>query len=67
MGLKAKHSTSLINELTKEVARLKAENWVLKDSQLRTYDGLSEKADKYDRLKIRLEYIMEQLHNLIKE
>lgn len=34
----------------KENTELKAKLWVAKDSQLRTYDGLTEKADKYDAL-----------------
>lgn len=52
-----------IAELEKENKRLKATNWVLKDSQLRTYDGMAQKADKYDalvktveRFRIGLEY-----------
>lgn len=37
-----------ISELRKEVAKLKAENWVLKDNSLRTYDGLTHKAARYE-------------------
>lgn len=36
--------------LEAENARLRAENWVLKDSRLRTYDGLAQKAARADAL-----------------
>ncbi len=38
-------------ELEEEISQLKAQNWVLKDNSLRTYDGLAQKADKFDKLK----------------
>lgn len=47
-------------ELKKEIALLKAKLWVAKDSQLRTYDGLTEKADKYDLAVQALKKINEQ-------
>lgn len=37
-----------LKSLKQEIAKLKAENWVLRDSALRTYDGLAQKAHKYD-------------------
>ncbi len=37
-------------KLKAEVIKLKAELWVHKDSALRTYDGMSIKAQKYDVL-----------------
>lgn len=39
-----------VKKLEEENAKLKAENWVLRDSSLRTYDGMAMKADKYDIL-----------------
>jgi hypothetical protein len=36
--------------LQKELAETKAKLWVVKDSQLRTYDGLAQKADRADEL-----------------
>lgn len=44
-----------------EVAELKAKLWVAKDSQLRTYDGLTDKADKYDDLLAKAEKLVEAL------
>jgi hypothetical protein len=41
---------SAYDALKEENAKLKAENWVLRDSRLRTYDGLAQKADKYETL-----------------
>ncbi len=48
-----------IKKLKQEIARLKAENWVLRDQGLRTYDGMTQKADKYDSL-------LEEYNNLCK-
>ena len=39
-----------LDTLRAENDKLKAQLWVAKDSALRTYDGLAEKADKYDAL-----------------
>ena len=44
-----------ITELTKENAKLRAENYVLRDQGLRTYDGLAQKADRADELQRKLE------------
>lgn len=38
-------ATAKISELSEANARLKAELWVAKDSQLRTYDGITQKLD----------------------
>lgn len=49
--------------LTKELAETKAKLWVAKDSALRTYDGLAQKADKYDALFSRNAKLVEALEN----
>jgi hypothetical protein len=41
---------SAYDKLTTENAKLRAENYVLRDQGLRTYDGLAQKADAYDEL-----------------
>ena len=43
------------DELTAENAKLRAENYVLRDQGLRTYDGLADKADLADELQRKLE------------
>jgi hypothetical protein len=45
-----KNLESKIELLESAQLKLKAENWVLRDQGLRTYDGLAMKADKYDVL-----------------
>ena len=50
-----------IDELKSENKKLKAKLRVARDSQLRTYDGLSEKADKYDELEARFERIQKKV------
>jgi predicted RNase H-like nuclease (RuvC/YqgF family) len=40
-----------IISLQEENRKLKAKLWVANDSQLRTYDGMSQKADDYDEMK----------------
>lgn len=50
-----------IEALKAENAKLKAELWTAKDAQLRTYDGLAQKADKYDALKEQAEALVEAL------
>jgi hypothetical protein len=37
-------------ELLAEIRKLEAKLWVANDTRLRTYDGLTDKADKYDEL-----------------
>jgi len=37
-------------EYEEKIVRLKAELWVSKDSQLRTYDGMAQRADMADKL-----------------
>lgn len=49
-----------------EIAKLKAENWVLNDNNLRTYDGLAQKADKYDEARELLSTISESLITYMK-
>lgn len=49
-----------IMELEDELSKTKAELWVAKDSALRTYDGLAQKADKADALEISLKELQEQ-------
>jgi hypothetical protein len=44
---------SYAQALEAKCAELEARLWVAKDSQLRTYDGLTDKADKYDALESR--------------
>lgn len=44
-----------LHEAQKEIAELEAKLWVAKDSALRTYDGLADKADKYDEANEMLE------------
>lgn len=39
----------------KKIKELEAKLWVAKDSALRTYDGLADKADKYDEANEMLE------------
>ena len=46
-------------ERQKEVAKLKAELWVAKDSMLRTYDGLAQKADACDRMRESIRSILD--------
>lgn len=45
----------------KEIRKLKAENWVLKDNSLRTYDGLAQRADRADKLEEKLQNILTAL------
>lgn len=45
--------------LEKENSELKAQIWVLKDSQLRTYDGLAQKADRHDRMEAALRAVVD--------
>lgn len=63
--LKQDHEAALL-EAQKEIAELKAKLWVAKDSSLRTYDGLAEKADKYDEAKEILEKMVAQLESISK-
>jgi hypothetical protein len=46
---------SAYDKLTAENAKLRAENYVLRDQGLRTYDGLAQKADRADELQRKLE------------
>lgn len=43
------------------IKELEAKLWVAKDSQLRTYDGLAERADQADELKKKLELAIAHL------
>jgi hypothetical protein len=45
----------LCDKLTAENAKLRAENYALRDQGLRTYDGLAQKADMADELQRKLE------------
>lgn len=47
-----------ILELEDELAKKKAELWVAKDAQLRTYDGLAFKADKADEYQVLLTEVL---------
>jgi hypothetical protein len=40
----------LVEELEERIKQLEAELWVARDSALRTYDGLAQKADMADEL-----------------
>lgn len=55
---------SALQEAQKEIAELKAKLWVAKDNALRTYDGLAEKADKYDEAKEMLEKMASALEKI---
>jgi hypothetical protein len=47
-------------ELLKEISRLNAKIYVLKDAQLRTYDGLAQRASKFDKLKALFEQLLSE-------
>jgi hypothetical protein len=44
--------------LQEENDKLKAQNWILNDRSLRTYDGMAMKADRYDELLIQAEKLV---------
>lgn len=52
------------DELKEELAKTKARLWVAQDAQLRTYDGMAEKADAYDDMKAKLEKATRALKEL---
>lgn len=62
--LKQDHEAAL-QEAQKEIAELKAKLWVAKDNALRNYDGLAEKADKYDEAKEMLEKMASAINKAI--
>lgn len=49
-----------------ELAKLNAELWVAKDAQLRTYDALTTKADKYDETVMHTIHLRDVLQALVK-
>lgn len=53
------HSAYL--ELQQQLAKAKAELWVAKDSALRTYDGLAQKADKADEFAKQISQLQQEL------
>jgi len=55
-----------IKKLTEENAKLRAENYVLRDQGLRTYDGLAMKADMADELQRKLEIARAALELVMK-
>lgn len=50
-----------VTELEKENKILSAKLWVAKDSALRTYDGLTDKASKYEALEAKLKVAINAL------
>lgn len=52
------------NELRAKLHKTEIQLQVAKDAQLRTYDGLTEKADKYDELRAKLERAEAELARL---
>ncbi len=55
---------NVIADQEKRIDELKAENWVLRDTNLRTYDGLTDKADKYDETVAKLTIAREALEKI---
>lgn len=51
-----------LQALKEENTKLKAQLWVANDARLRTYDGLAQKADKYDEVVKRLEAVKASLN-----
>lgn len=46
-------------ELEAEISQLKSKLWVSNDAQLRTYDGLAQKADRHDRMEAALRALVD--------
>ncbi len=53
--------TDVARKLKSKTAKLKAQNWVLKDNNLRTYDGMAQKADAYDDAIKEIERLKERI------
>jgi len=47
--------------------KLAAENWVLHDTNLRTYDGMARRADKYDKVMRLLVKLAEDINKISEE
>jgi hypothetical protein len=54
----------LVEELEERIKQLEAQLWVARDSALRTYDGLAQKADMADELAEALEQMISSHYNL---
>lgn len=56
---------SALEASEQKIKELEAKLWVAKDNSLRTYDGLAEKADKYDEAKEMLEKMATAINKAI--
>ena len=50
--------------IAQEYRKRVEELWVAKDSALRTYDDMAQKADAYEELKVRAEWLVDAISSL---